>query len=176
MDNDVDNRREHEFQIIFMKTGKYKLIAVFGIIPLGGIAQIQIQTPIVKDTAKPAPVVEYALAPPAPDTGIRVYESAPVKCAVQRVYDYQRYSHGMSPGFRVQVDFGQDRNAINKVKSDFATQYPAMPCYISYQQPYFKMSVGDFRTKLDAVRFLNTVKKDYPAAFIVAEKIMPPPL
>lgn len=122
-----------------------------------------------------APVVISAL-PPAPDTSIHLYMPAIVQNAEDKVYQYQRYNHGTSPGFRVQIDFAQEQNEIGKVQTGFSAKYPGVPCYITYKQPYFKLNVGDFRNKLQAVDFLNKIRKDYPGAFVVADRIMPPPL
>lgn len=113
---------------------------------------------------------------PSSDTNVRVYAPASVTNTDQKIYDYQRYSHGTSPGFRVQIDFGQERSAVNKTQSDFSGKFPGVSSYITYKQPYFRISVGDFRTKLEAVAFLNKVRKNYRGAFVVADKIVPPPL
>ena len=137
------------------------------------IGWTQAQTP-VKDTSKPATVI--AIPPPPPDTNIRIFESPVVSRTVQKVEDYHRLSHGVSPGFRVQIDFGQDRSSVSKTKSDFSLKYPSIPSYLTYKPPYFKICVGDFRTKLEAVHFLNIVKKDYKGSFVVIDKINPPPL
>jgi hypothetical protein len=152
-----------------------KLLAIsFQLITICAIAQVQ--TPLVKDTSKPAPMAVVATALPAPDTNIHVHEPAVVQNTENKLYQYQRYNHGTSPGFRVQVDFGQDKSAVYKTQSDFSGKYPGITSYITYKQPYFRMSAGDFRTRLEAVCFLNKVRKDYPAAFVVADKIVPPPL
>lgn len=110
------------------------------------------------------------------DTNIRYYESPDVKNTIAKVEQVEQLTHGSEPGFRIQINFGQDRSQANKLKSDFTVAYPAIPAYLIYQQPYFKVNVGDFRTRLDAARFLNTMKKNYPSAFIVKDKILPPPL
>ncbi len=156
-----------------MKPGKYMLLVCIGLIPFYGMAQVQ---PALKDTSKPVAVVPASLSPALQDSNIHVYAPASVRNADQKLYDYQRANRGTSPGFRVQIDFGQERNAVTKTKSDFSVKYSTVSSYITYKQPYFKVSVGDFRTRLEAVRFLNTVKKDYPAAFVVAERIFPPAL
>ena len=49
-----------------------------------------------------------------------------------------------------------------------------MSVYRGYENPYFKVSVGDFRTKEDARKFLNSIKGSYPSGFIVREKINNP--
>jgi hypothetical protein len=177
-----------------MKTGTYSAILFLCMLPLCVISQVKPLPkdtlkpsvapaanlnhglPLPNDTGKPAPVVIIPPTPPAPDTNIRIFAPSVVKNTVQKIYDFQRYNHGTSPGFRVQIDFGQEKNAVYTVKSNFSGKYPAIPSYITYKQPYFRVSVGDFRTRLDAVRFLKTVKKDYPASFVVADKITPPPL
>jgi SPOR domain len=167
---------------------------ICGFVPLIGLAQVQ---PLVRDTSKHiaaitdtskhlatvrdttklAPIaIIIPPTPPAPDSSVHVDAPALVRNVVQKLYDYQRYSHCTSPGFRVQIDFSQERSSVNNTKSNFTIKYPGMSSYVSYKQPYFRVSVGDFRSRLQASRFLNTVKKDYPAAFIVADRITLPPL
>jgi hypothetical protein len=160
-----------------MKTAFCFLLLFLFILPLKMLSQL---LPQVKDTLKPIPAASIPAVPPEPDSNIHVTEPALIKNTIQLVYDYQRYSlrnsHGTSPGFRIQIDFGQERNALTETKTEFTDKYPAIPAYLTYKQPYFRLSIGDFRTKLDAVRLLNSIKKDYPAAFIVADRIVPPPL
>lgn len=110
------------------------------------------------------------------DTNIRIIASPGIKTAVAKVQQYQQLSNGTFPGYRIQIHFGQDRTNATKAKTDFSTKYSLFPSYLSYQQPYFKVCIGDFRTKLEAVRALNSIKKDYPGAFVVRDKINPPPL
>ena len=86
--------------------------------------------------------------------------------------------NGMS-GFRVQIytDSGnRSKLRTDRVKAEFDAQYPDIPSYISYDEPYYKLRVGDFRTRLDAIRFLNRVSPTYLSAIIVVDKINFPPL
>jgi hypothetical protein len=108
------------------------------------------------------------------DTAIHIYESNEVKSIVQKGSDCAHASHGQFRGYRIQINFGQDRNEANKVRGDFSAKYPGIPTYMSYQQPYFKVNVGDYRTKLEAVKNLNMVRKNYPGAFVIIDKINPP--
>lgn len=140
---------------------KRLLVISFQLLAIGAVAQ-------VKDSAA-------ALAPVA-DTAIHIYAPAIVQNTEDKIYQYQRYNHGTSPGYRVQIDFGQEKDAVDKIQADFSGKYPGVPSYLTYNQPYFKLNVGDFRTRLEAVDFLNHVRKDYPAAFVVADRIMPPAL
>ena len=162
----MDNRGKLQFQLFFMKKRAYIVIGILGTIPFFGMGQVRdsLRHPFI------APL------PSPPDTNVRIYAPTDVKNTEDKIYQYQRYNHGTSPGFRVQIDFSQDRNEVNKTQSDFSGKYPGVTSYMTYKQPYFRISVGDFRTRLEAIAFLNKVRKDYPAAFVVADKIVPPPL
>ncbi|HTB08128.1 MAG TPA: SPOR domain-containing protein [Bacteroidia bacterium] len=139
-----------------------KLFIIFLFVPFFMSAQ-------VNDTIKPAPVVVNVI-----DTSAHIIEAPSVKTTMFKVQEYQRLSHGVFSGYRIQIHFGQDRNAAKQVQSDFSGKFPYFTSYLVYQQPYFKVSVGNYRTKLDAVRCLNQIKKSYPGAFVVKEKINPP--
>ena len=120
--------------------------------------------------------VNSSYAQSAPDTSIHIYESNDVKNTMLKDAEYTRLTHGTFSGYRIQINFGQDRNQANKVRGDFSVKYPGIPTYMAYQQPYFKVNVGDFRTKLEASKNLNLIRKNYPGSFIVKDKIYPPPL
>lgn len=55
-------------------------------------------------------------------------------------------------------------------------KYPNVKAYRSYSSPYFRVSIGDFRTLNEAKAFLEIVKIEYPKAYPVKEKINFPPL
>lgn len=73
-------------------------------------------------------------------------------------------------GFRIRIFFDnkqQARELSSQVVEEFKLLYPEVGVYRKYENPYFKVTVGDFRTKSEAMKFLHEVKKLYPAAFIV---------
>lgn len=85
---------------------------------------------------------------------------------------------GMS-GFRVQIytDSGnRSKLRTDRVKAEFDAKFPNVPSYISYNEPDYRIRVGDFRTRLDALRFLNEISSTYLSAIIVVDKINFPPL
>lgn len=83
---------------------------------------------------------------------------------------------GKMKGYRVQVHFGSEKAKALEVKSKFISQNYKESAYLDYQQPYFKIRVGDFRTKLEAYKFLQDISGDFPGAFIVSDDIELPPL
>ncbi len=77
-------------------------------------------------------------------------------------------------GFRVQIytDSGnRSKLRTDRVKAEFDAKYPQIRSYISYDEPYYKLRVGDFRTRLDAQRFLNEISSTYLSAILVVDRI-----
>lgn len=84
-------------------------------------------------------------------------------------------------GFRVQVfmDSGsQARLRTQRARAEFESKYPEVNAYITYDEPNFKLRVGDFRTRLDARRFMDQIAEDYPpgSVYIVLDTINFPEL
>lgn len=74
-------------------------------------------------------------------------------------------------GFRIQIFSGNSKEEANRVKSEFYQKFPNMRCYLTYQQPYYKLRVGDYEdqqsAKLDAKRLVRT----YPSSFLVPDQV-----
>lgn len=82
--------------------------------------------------------------------------------------------HHGSPGFRLQIFLESGNFSKTKaytVKEKFNLDYPNEVAYILFNEPYYKVRIGDFRTKLDAEHFLQQLIIDYPEAFIVPDNI-----
>jgi hypothetical protein len=83
------------------------------------------------------------------------------------------------PGFRVQIfsDSGNGaRERANDKRSSFVSKYPDVPAYLDFNNPNFIVRVGDFRTKLEARKFLNSINVEFPYAFVRKDMIQPPPI
>jgi len=80
------------------------------------------------------------------------------------------------PGYRVQIYFGVNRPKASEVKLDFTSKYPEVPSYLSYQQPNFKVRVGDFVSRLEAQKFLKQLEGKYPTTFVVTDDVNLRPL
>lgn len=77
-------------------------------------------------------------------------------------------------GYRIRIFFDNSQSARRTsagALAFFVSHYKGIPAYRSYVNPYFKVTVGDFRTKAEAMEQLVTIKRDFPSAFIVKEKI-----
>ena len=79
-------------------------------------------------------------------------------------------------GFRVQLYFGTDRKKATDMKSLFLQKHSEIPAYVIYQQPNFKVRVGDYLTRLEAYKLFMDLSPEYPSAFVVKDDIALPPV
>jgi hypothetical protein len=66
---------------------------------------------------------------------------------------------------KIQIFNGNLRNA-EKTKSKFERKYEDIPANIKFETPNYKVWIGNFRTSLEAERYLVEVKETFPNAFI----------
>ena len=77
-------------------------------------------------------------------------------------------------GYRVRIFFDNKqtaRVASEEMLKKFEAMYHDVKAYHTYANPYFKVTVGDFRTKSEAMELLSRIKRDFPTAFVVKENI-----
>lgn len=79
-------------------------------------------------------------------------------------------------GYRIKIHFGADKNQAYEIKRKFSERFPNVPAYAKYDQPNFNIRVGDYRTKLEAYKFLKEVQVEFPSAFLVQDEIEFPSL
>ncbi|MEM6720255.1 MAG: SPOR domain-containing protein [Bacteroidota bacterium] len=66
---------------------------------------------------------------------------------------------------KIQIFNGNLRNA-EKAKSKFEKTYKDIPTNIKFETPNYKVWIGNFRTSLEAEKYLIEVKETFPNAFI----------
>lgn len=77
-------------------------------------------------------------------------------------------------GYRIQIYKESGNTALDSalaVRERFMARYPGVPAYISFDEPYYRLRVGDFRTRLEAIRFLKRIKRRYPLAWEIKDEI-----
>lgn len=76
-------------------------------------------------------------------------------------------------GYRVQIFLGDYADAKN-VRAKFLASGLKMQAYIVQNTPDYVVRVGDFRTSLEAQKHFIELKKMYPSALLVVDRIEPP--
>lgn len=77
-------------------------------------------------------------------------------------------------GYRVRIFFDNKQTARTESEEalkKFESLYHDVSAYRSYANPYFKVTVGDFRTKSEAMELLERIKYEFPSSFVVKETI-----
>jgi hypothetical protein len=83
-------------------------------------------------------------------------------------------------GYRIQIYSSSNRNAREesaRVRAEFMSKFPDIVSYPLFAEPgYYKIRVGDFRTKTEATRLFLLISKVFPDAYIVPDIINFPDL
>lgn len=108
--------------------------------------------------------------------------SAPV--SVQKPLDFDKLietyqqeleERGGIEGYRVQIYNGKKSACLAK-RSEFLTSYPEVTIQMIYESPEYRIQVGDFRTKIEADKFLKEISKQFTGSFTVKTIILLPKL
>ena len=99
--------------------------------------------------------------------------SLKVRQLIDKKASFNRLNNGDYDGYRLKIHFGIDRVKAREVKSKFSAKYNDINSYEDYQQPNFVITVGDFRTRLEAYEALKKIQIEFPNSFIVKSKIKP---
>lgn len=81
------------------------------------------------------------------------------------------------PGYRVQIFFESGSNSRSKalqVKDQFLSKYAGMEAYMVFHEPYYKIRVGNFRTRMEAQGFKQSIISEYPSTFVIKDDILFP--
>ena len=76
-------------------------------------------------------------------------------------------------GWRLQIKFTSKREDILPYQRRFANLYPEIPAQITFDSPYYKLTVGNFRTKNEALKIKHKIGKNFAGAHPVSIIIDP---
>jgi hypothetical protein len=86
-----------------------------------------------------------------------------------------KYTYLGMEGCRIQIFNSSNRNAreeSGKVKAEFITKFPDIKAHELFENPgYFKVRVGDFRSKTEATKLFLEISKEFPDAYTVPDFI-----
>ena len=105
-------------------------------------------------------------------SGVTVNQSRSMRSALDN-YVANNASKKLS-GFRIRVYFDNGQNARNRseaIAHAISGSYPGIGVYRTFESPNFKVCVGDFRTKDEALKIYHSLKATYPTAIILKETI-----
>ena len=77
-------------------------------------------------------------------------------------------------GYRIRVYYDNGQNARNRseaIARSISNAYPGLAVYRTFDSPNFKVCVGDFRTKDEALKVFHALKATYPTALLLKDTI-----
>lgn len=104
--------------------------------------------------------------------GINVTQSTAVHTALNQYINSN--STKKIPGYRIRVFYDNSPQARTRSESIAAyvrAQFPEIGVYRSFESPNYKVTVGNFRSKDEALKIYMILKKTYPTAFIIKDYI-----
>ncbi|GAB3565691.1 hypothetical protein GCM10027578_13620 [Spirosoma luteolum] len=83
----------------------------------------------------------------------------------------QNRSIRYAPGFRIQVYVGTQRQEVESIKLLIYQNFPELNPYLSYNQPTYKLKVGDFMRRTDAERYFASIRQLIRSAQLQGDKV-----
>ena len=80
-------------------------------------------------------------------------------------YKTKLKSHGGINGWRLQIKFTLKQEEIRPFQSKFSRLYPDINTHITFDSPFYKLSVGNFRTKMEALKLKKKIYKDFKGCY-----------
>ena len=74
-------------------------------------------------------------------------------------------------GFTIQIYAGLKREDALNAKKNLASSLPDLPSEVVYAQPNFRVKVGKYYTRIDAQKDYVAVKKYFPTAIVIPDKV-----
>jgi hypothetical protein len=102
------------------------------------------------------------------------YDIEPAIVRIQEDYINNWRKVGELNGFRIQIAAYSGVNSKSQAeaaRNTFNNLFPYTKSYLIYNEPYFKVRVGNYRSRLQAHKDLETIRLTYPSAYIVPDKI-----
>jgi hypothetical protein len=78
------------------------------------------------------------------------------------------------PGFRIQIFSDSGINSSDRARQAreaFLALFSEVPAYVSWKAPNYRVRVGDFRSRLEAEKALQSIIVAYPNAWVIKDEI-----
>lgn len=102
------------------------------------------------------------------------YDIEPAIEKIQADYIKVWQKVGETDGYRIQIGAltGVNSKQTAETEADnFTNLFPDIPAYITYLEPFFRIRVGNFTSRIEAYKALLDIQLTYPGAYIISDKI-----
>lgn len=142
---------------------KLKFFTYIFVVALGSLSLVRAAEPTIADRLNS----EGTIAVVQPDAlNARLRPLSPDSIVAETGVDKNSIPK-IKTGFRVQVF---DDNNVRSAKHDaqackqtIAARFPEFPIYVTFSSPYWRVKVGDFRTRAEAESAMAEIKAAFPS-------------
>ena len=85
--------------------------------------------------------------------------------------DHFNLQRNFIDGFTIQVYSGLKREDALNAKKELSSSLPDLESDVQYSQPNFRVKVGKYFTRIDAQKDYVEVKRYFPAAIVIPDKV-----
>jgi hypothetical protein len=110
-------------------------------------------------------------AQPADSGTITIHADPRLALVVNKPQAANKGFIGKRNGYRVQIYNGNDRKKASQAKLEFMRAYPSVRSYLTYNNPQFRVRVGDFLTRKEATEFYNKVSSTFNPSMVVPDVV-----
>ncbi len=107
---------------------------------------------------------------PEPDQGsVELLQEDGIQDLVGIHIDSNKRQGGVD-GYRIQLYLGSNNNARKEatdIKAQVLSSFPKEKIYVLYEAPYWRVQVGDFRSKNETLNLYKKLKKKFPSCYPV---------
>ena len=141
------------------------LVALFFLLlPLSMMAQKDLNVESIMNEGRPRYMAER----------LRIIQDPALDILISRHILTNASKEGVE-GWRIQIYRGGHRTAgedSNKARARFMEDYPQINSYRTFDRPnWFKVKVGDFRTREEAAQIYFDIVRKYPEAYLIRDVI-----
>ena len=105
-----------------------------------------------------------------------VYKDSRIDLLIKKQIDINeettRENRRTASGYRILVINSNDRKKVFAAKAKIYQLYPDLKPYLLYQAPFYKLKVGNFRTKEEAEEFRIELSRDFPTGLYIVRDII----
>jgi len=104
---------------------------------------------------------------------ISVVQDARLEEVLSEYISINKQKNGI-PAYWIRIYSGSGHDAREKAyqtKAKFLSKYEGIKDKVVYDDPNFKVYIGGYRVKSEALKLLKTIQRDFPSAFIVYDII-----
>ena len=113
---------------------------------------------------------------------VNVHQDPFTRFLIDRDIQIHQKQRGIKDGYRIQIfsSFGNDsRDRSRDARVKFLTKFPdfdPVRVYSTYEPPFIKVRVGDYRSRQEALEDYREISKSFPDSYIVKSRINYPSL